>query len=99
MEVSCIGSNRRGGFMQLISMVIVGLIVGILARFFYPGTVPMGLLASAALGILGSFVAALLVRVFSPETRDEPFRPAGCLFSILGAMLVILVARHLLGSL
>jgi uncharacterized membrane protein YeaQ/YmgE (transglycosylase-associated protein family) len=88
-----------GVFMQLISMAIVGLIVGILARFFYPGAVPMGLLESIALGILGSFVAALLVRMFSPDTRDAPFRPAGCLASILGAILVIFVARHFLGLL
>jgi uncharacterized membrane protein YeaQ/YmgE (transglycosylase-associated protein family) len=86
-------------FMQLISMAVVGLIIGILARFFYPGVVPMGLLASAALGILGSFVTALILRVLRPGMRDEPLHPAGCLSSILGAMLVIFVARHLLGSL
>ena len=54
--------------MQLISMVVVDLIVGILARFFYPGTLPMGLLSSIVLGILGSFVAVLLVRL--PPKRD-----------------------------
>lgn len=97
MKLSC-AQHNVGAFCAADLDVIIGLIVGVLARFFYPASIPMGLLVSAALGILGSFVAALLMRVFRSDTRDEPFRPAGCLASILGAMLVIFVARHLLGS-
>ena len=43
--------------MHYVVMIVVGLIVGILARFFYPGAVHMSLIASAVLGILGSFLA------------------------------------------
>ncbi len=39
--------------MQYVVMIVVGLIVGILARFLYPGAVHMGLIASALLGIAG----------------------------------------------
>ena len=37
--------------MRYISMAIVGLIVGIIARFIYPGAVPIGWIASILLGI------------------------------------------------
>lgn len=80
---------------HLIRMFIVGAIVGILARFFYPGAVHMTLIMSALLGIGGSFVGGLVGRLLSPGSADQPFHPAGFVMSIVGAMLLILIA-HLL---
>ena len=40
--------------MHYVVMIVTGLIVGILARFLYPGAVHMGLIASALLGIAGA---------------------------------------------
>ncbi|MFA5964439.1 MAG: GlsB/YeaQ/YmgE family stress response membrane protein [Sphingomonas sp.] len=80
---------------HLIRMIIVGAIVGILARFFYPGAVHMTLIMSALLGIAGSFVGGLIARLFSPNSANQPFHPAGFVMSVIGAMLLILVA-HLL---
>lgn len=82
--------------MHYVGMLIVGLIVGILARFFYPGPVHMGLIASAILGIAGSYVAGLIGRALHPASASTPFHPAGIVYSILGAMLLIFVARNLL---
>jgi uncharacterized membrane protein YeaQ/YmgE (transglycosylase-associated protein family) len=77
-------------------MLIVGLIVGILARFFYPGAVPLGLLTSAILGIAGSFLAGLIAQLLHPASTQEPLHPAGFVYSILGAMVLIFVARNIL---
>lgn len=74
-------------------MAFVGLIVGILARFFYPGTVPLNWIWSIVLGIAGSFVAGYIVQLFSSNARGKPFNPAGFFASILGAMLLIFLAR------
>ena len=82
--------------MHIVRMLIVGLIVGILARFFYPGAVHMHLLASIALGILGSLLAGFVTQVASGTAGKQPFHPAGFIASILGAMVVIFVARHFL---
>ena len=79
--------------MHIIVMIVVGLIVGILARFFYPGAVHMGLIASALLGIAGSFLAGFAGRILSPSTRDQPFHPAGFIFSIIGAIVLIFIGR------
>jgi len=81
--------------MQYVVMIVVGLIVGILARFFYPGAVHMGLIASAVLGIAGSFLAGFVGRMLHPSTRDQPFHPAGFIYSIIGAIVLIFVARLL----
>lgn len=79
--------------MHFIVMIVVGLIVGILARFFYPGAVHMGLIASALLGIAGSFLAGLVGRTLQPSMRDQPFHPAGFIYSIIGAIVLIFIGK------
>lgn len=82
--------------MGLIRMAIVGLIVGILARFFYPGAVHLNWLWSIVLGVAGSFLAGLIGQMLHPKQGQEPFHPAGFIASILGAMLLIFICRTVL---
>ncbi|WP_157217338.1 GlsB/YeaQ/YmgE family stress response membrane protein [Flavisphingomonas formosensis] len=82
--------------LHILRMLVVGLIIGILARFFYPGTVHINWLWSALLGIAGSFVGGLMARAFTNEASDQPIQPAGCLMSIIGAMVLIFICRSLL---
>lgn len=82
--------------MRYVVMLVIGLIVGILARFFYPGAIHMSLIASAILGIAGSFLAGLVGRALHPATRSQPFHPAGFVYSIIGAMILIFLARNVL---
>lgn len=77
-------------------MAFVGLIVGILARFFYPGAVHLNWIWSILLGIAGSFVAGFVVQMMSPAARQKPFHPAGFIASILGAMVLIFIFRSVL---
>ncbi|MEO6388395.1 MAG: GlsB/YeaQ/YmgE family stress response membrane protein [Croceibacterium sp.] len=76
---------------NVIGAIVAGLLVGAAARWFYPGAVEMGWLATIALGVGGSLLAGLV----TTRGRRE-FHRAGCLASILGAMALIL-AGHLLG--
>jgi uncharacterized membrane protein YeaQ/YmgE (transglycosylase-associated protein family) len=76
--------------LNVLSAIIVGLIVGVLARFFYPGPVPLGWLATLLLGIGGSLLAGL---VTSRGARE--FHRAGFIASIVGAIVLIFVG-HLL---
>jgi len=80
------------GVIGIIKMIIVGLIVGILARFFYPGAVHMGLMMTAVLGIVGSFVAGIIGALLHRESA-EGFHPAGFVYSVIGALVVIFLAR------
>lgn len=79
----------------VIRMIIVGLIVGVLARFFYPGAVPLGWVASIVLGIGGSFVGGLIHQMFNRSAAKQPLHPAGLLMSVIGAMVLIFVCRLL----
>jgi uncharacterized membrane protein YeaQ/YmgE (transglycosylase-associated protein family) len=75
---------------NIISAIISGLIIGVLARYFYPGAVNMGWIATLLLGIGGSVLAGL---VTSRGSGD--FNRAGCLASIVGAVVLIFLGRLL----
>lgn len=73
----------------IIGAIISGLIVGVLARFFYPGDVPLDWIPTILLGIGGSLLAGLVT------TRGKAgFHRAGCLASILGAIVLIFIGRQ-----
>jgi uncharacterized membrane protein YeaQ/YmgE (transglycosylase-associated protein family) len=78
--------------MSLIAFIVVlafvGLVVGALARLLLPGPDPMGILATIAVGWLGSFSAGL----FSWYVLDRHY--AGILLSIVFAMLILFVLRR-----
>lgn len=74
--------------MGIIGTIIVGFLVGVLARFFFPGTVPLGFWLTAALGVGGSIVGGVIGSLIF-RTPDGKFHPAGWVLSIIGAMLII----------
>lgn len=45
---------------SLISTLIVGAVIGVLARFFKPGADPMGWILTILLGIAGAYVGSLV---------------------------------------
>ena len=76
----------------IISLIVVGLIAGALARLLVPGRDPMGIGATIVLGIVGSFVGGFLADVlFRSDAADRGFSPAGLLGSIIGAVIVLLI--------
>ena len=79
---------------NLISIIFSGLVVGLAARFFYPGVVEIGLLRTILLGVAGSLLAGFAASWASGE-RGGGINRAGCLASIVGAMVLIFIGRNL----
>ena len=78
----------------ILGLFIIGLIVGALARLIVPGRDPMGLLGTAVLGIVGSFVGGFLGYIlFKRDPGDGAFQPAQFLGSLIGAIIALLVWR------
>ena len=74
----------------ILGLLIIGLIAGALARFLVPGRDPMGIGATIALGILGSFLGGFLADVLFRD-GDAGLSPAGLLGSIIGAIILLLI--------
>ncbi len=49
--------------LEIIVLIVIGLVIGGLARLVLPGRDPMGLMATAAVGIAGSLISGLIVRL------------------------------------
>jgi uncharacterized membrane protein YeaQ/YmgE (transglycosylase-associated protein family) len=78
----------------ILGMLIVGLVVGAIARLLLPGREPMGCLGTAVLGLVGSFVGGFLADlVLGHPGRAAAFHPAGLIGSVIGAMLLLLLLR------
>ena len=78
---------------HILWMIIIGFIAGLIARWIMPGADVMGFWMTTGLGIVGSFVGGFLSRLFSKPADGSVFHPAGILMSIIGAMIVLYVAR------
>lgn len=78
----------------IIVLFVFGLIAGAIARLLVPGRDPMGLLGTAALGIVGSFIGGFLGYVlFRKDAVEGALQPASLLGSIIGAVIALLVYR------
>jgi uncharacterized membrane protein YeaQ/YmgE (transglycosylase-associated protein family) len=80
--------------LHIIWYIIVGFVVGLLARFFFPGPVPMGFIMTVIVGIVGSILGGLIARIFNRPPPGTPFHPAGFLMSIVGAIVLLLILRY-----
>jgi uncharacterized membrane protein YeaQ/YmgE (transglycosylase-associated protein family) len=75
--------------LHIIWSIIVGFIVGLIARAIMPGAQSMGFIETTVIGILGSVVGGLIARLFSRPKDGAFFHPAGFFLSIIGAIIVL----------
>jgi uncharacterized membrane protein YeaQ/YmgE (transglycosylase-associated protein family) len=80
---------------HLLWMLIVGLVVGAIARWIMPGVENMGWLMTALLGIAGSFVGGFIARLFSKPADGAIVHPAGLILSVIGAMILLFAAKKM----
>jgi uncharacterized membrane protein YeaQ/YmgE (transglycosylase-associated protein family) len=78
----------------IISLLIIGLIAGFLARLLVPGPDPMSVFATLVLGIVGSFIGGFLgYLIFGKDIDDGALQASGIIGSIIGAVIALLVYR------
>lgn len=80
--------------MELLWTLLIGLIVGIVAKFLMPGRDPGGFIITALLGIAGAFVAHAIGRAMGWYAEGEP---AGFLASVGGAIILLAIYRMIVG--
>ena len=77
--------------LHILWSIIVGFIVGLIARAVVPGAQHMGFIATTILGILGSVVGGFIARLFSKPPEGSKFHAAGFLMSIVGAIVLVVI--------
>lgn len=78
--------------MGVLSMIVLGLAVGVVARFLYPGKEGMGFVMTILLGIAGSFLAGVVGQYFGLYRMGQG---AGFIGSVVGAIVLLFVAGRL----
>lgn len=81
--------------MHIIVMLVVGLIVGAIAKLLMPGRDPGGIIVTMLIGIAGSFIAGFLGRLVG--LYRDPSHPPGIIASIIGAMILLAIYRVTIG--
>lgn len=74
----------------IISLILLGIVAGYLARLLTPGPDPMTFVQTAILGIVGSFVGGFLGWALLGNDIDEgALQPAGIIGAVIGAVVVL----------
>jgi len=82
----------------IISLLIIGLIAGAVARLLIPGRQNISVGMTLVLGIIGSFVGGFLgYLLFHKDSQDGFFQPSGIIGSIIGAVIVLLIYLAMTG--
>ena len=81
--------------MGLIGTIIVGLIVGAIARFIMPGEQKMGWILTILLGVGGSLAAGFIGQALGWYKAGEG---AGWIASVVGALVLLFVVQKVRGS-
>ena len=76
----------------ILTMILIGIVAGYLARLLVPGRDPMGFVQTVVLGVAGSFIGGFLGYVLFDKDIDEgALQPSGVIGSIIGAIIALLI--------
>lgn len=78
--------------MGIISAIVIGFVVGLVAKMLTPGRDPSGFIITTAIGIAGSLVAT-----YGGQAMGwyAPGAPAGFVGSVIGAIILLLIYHAL----
>lgn len=80
--------------MSIIWTILIGLVVGAIAKFIMPGRDPGGIIVTILLGIVGAVVATYLGQAIGWYRADEG---AGLIGGVVGAIIVLAIYRMVIG--
>lgn len=76
--------------MGIIGTIIIGFLVGLVARFIKPGDDALGFIGTTIVGIVGAFVGSYLGQAFGIYQVGEPI---GFIGAVIGAMIVLALLK------
>jgi uncharacterized membrane protein YeaQ/YmgE (transglycosylase-associated protein family) len=80
--------------MHLLWSALIGLVVGVIAKFLMPGRDPGGCIITMIIGLVGSMLGTFLGQLLG---FYQPGESAGFIMSVIGAMLLLWIYRMIVG--
>jgi uncharacterized membrane protein YeaQ/YmgE (transglycosylase-associated protein family) len=80
--------------MDILYTIIIGLVVGIIAKFLTPGKDPGGIIVTTLLGIAGAFVAKYIGQALNWYEQGEA---VGFIASVFGSIILLILYRLIIG--
>ena len=80
--------------MSIIVTLLIGLLIGAVAKFIMPGRDPVGFIVTSILGVVGAVIATYLGQALGLYRAGEP---AGFIGAVIGAMVLLFIYRAITG--
>ncbi len=74
--------------LSILWTIVIGFVVGVLAKLLHPGKENMGIIVTTVLGIAGSLIATFLGRLVGFYKEGEA---AGFLMALVGAIVLLVI--------
>jgi len=82
---------------QILGLIVVGAVIGMLARLLKPGRQRLSAVATVLLGIVGAIIGGLLGGLLNDNTSPFELNFLGFVFAVIAAFLLVGVAEGLSG--
>jgi uncharacterized membrane protein YeaQ/YmgE (transglycosylase-associated protein family) len=85
--------------MGIIGWILLGLVAGVIAKVILPGDDPGGIIVTILIGIAGALLGGFIGQaLFDADWRDEFWDVSTWLSAIVGAIILLLIYRALVGG-
>jgi uncharacterized membrane protein YeaQ/YmgE (transglycosylase-associated protein family) len=84
--------------LDILGLIVVGLIIGALARLIKPGRQRLSVVATLVLGVVGAIIGGLIGGLFNDETGIFELNVVGFIIAVIAAVLLIGVAEGVSGG-
>ena len=82
---------------QILGLIVVGLIIGALARLIKPGRQRLSVGATLLLGVVGAIIGGVIGGLFNDNTNIFELNVLGFIIAVIAAVLLVGVAESLSG--
>ena len=83
--------------MQILGLIVVGLVIGALARLIKPGRQRLSIVATLLLGVVGAIIGGLIGHLFNRNTSIWELNIVGFIIAVVAAVLLVGVAESISG--